>query len=75
MARPKQTVKKTDRCRVVRAYLRNGDLIKIAKMSGYSVPYTRQVLQGQRYNADILLCAIQVAKQNRKLGLVKTIKQ
>ena len=67
MGRPKKKISK--RALIVRKYLRHGDMFKISAKAEMSTSYVRQVLQAVRWNRRVLSIAIEIAKQNRALGL------
>ena len=72
--RQKRNIKK--RVKVIKNYLIRGDMIRIATITGFQLQYVRMVLSGYRYNRQILETALQIAKENKKIGYnLQTINQ
>lgn len=65
----KYVPKQKKRFLAVRKWLINGDLTRIAKITGYSQIYVWQCFQGQRQNEAILREGLRIAKENKALGL------
>ena len=67
MPRPKVNRQVDKRLAVIRHWLIRGDLVLIAKATGYTVKYVEMVMKGQRWNRKIIMKAIERARQNKEM--------
>ena len=67
MPRPRLNRRFDKRLMVIKKWLNRGDLVLVAKATGYSLNYVWMVMRGMRWNREIIMTALERAKQNRDM--------
>ncbi len=60
---------------IIKKHLIHGNILELQLITGYSQKYVLDVMAGRRYNAEILLEAIKIAKRNRRLKRIAQLRQ
>ena len=61
-----QTKVSADLVKRLKSKLPYGAYKIISEKTGYSYTYVARVIQGKRYNKDVILCAIELAKEKNE---------